>query len=131
MEEAVLRERILAPGFLTDPLLRKAYLGNLWIGPAAGQIDPTKETAAAQARVDGFFSNISIESAAMGIDFDQNMKQVARERKKLAEIQQIVSPNQKFKEANMGDTTENEDVDDINENIDNTLNEDTKDDDKK
>lgn len=92
MEEAVLRQRIHAPGFLTDPLMRKAYLGNLWIGPAAGQIDPTKETAAAQARVDGFFSNIAVESAAMGIDFDQNVKQVKREQMKLLSIRKIMSP---------------------------------------
>jgi capsid protein len=72
--------------------LRKAYLGNLWIGPAAGMIDPVKETVAAQARVDGFFSNISIESAAMGIDFDQNIKQIAREQKKLQAIRQMMAP---------------------------------------
>ncbi len=124
MEEAVLRERIIAPGFLTDPLRRKAFLGNLWIGPAAGQIDPTKETAAAQARVDGFFSNISIESAAMGIDFDQNMKQVKREQSKLAEIRNIMSPQKAV-------TGPNEEVDDLNDNVDNPLNEDTEDDNKK
>jgi lambda family phage portal protein len=123
MEEAVLRERVLAPGFLTDPLLRKAYLGNLWIGPAAGQIDPTKETAAAQARVDGFFSNISIESAAMGIDFDQNMKQVKREQAKLAGIRKIMVPVQST-------TATNDEVDDLNEKVDNPLNEDTEDDNK-
>lgn len=83
MEEAVLLGRIVAPGFLEDPLMRKAYLGNIWIGPAPGQIDPTKETAAAQARVDGLFSNISMESAAMGVDFDQNIKQIASEQKKI------------------------------------------------
>lgn len=124
MEEAVLRERIIAPGFLTDPLLRKAFLGNLWIGPAAGQIDPTKETAAAQARVDGFFSNISIESAAMGIDFDQNMKQIKREQSKLAEIRKIMSPQKAV-------TASNEEVDDLNDNVDNPLNEETEDDNKK
>jgi len=92
MEEAVLRNRIIAPGYLTDPLIRKAYLGNLWIGPSQGQIDPTKETAAAQARVDGFFSNIAAESASMGIDFDQNIKQVKKEQTKLAEIRKIINP---------------------------------------
>ncbi len=126
MEEAVLRERIIAPGFLTDPLLRKAFLGNLWIGPAAGQIDPTKETAAAQARVDGFFSNISIESAAMGIDFDQNMKQVKREQAKLAEIRKIMSPPQE-----KAITAPNEEVDDVNKNVDNPLDEEEEDDTKK
>jgi lambda family phage portal protein len=125
MEEAVLRERIIAPGFLTDPLMRKAYLGNLWIGPAAGQIDPTKETAAAQARVDGFFSNISIESAAMGIDFDQNIKQIAKEQKKLLAIRQMMTPVVPEVAA------PNEEVDDVNKNIDNPLNEETEDGNKK
>jgi capsid protein len=124
MEEAVLRERVIAPGYLTDPLRRKAFLGNLWIGPAAGQIDPTKETAAAQARVDGFFSNISIESAAMGIDFDQNMKQIKREQSKLAEIRKIMSPPEATSKLN-------EEVDDLNENVDNPLKEETEDDNKK
>ncbi len=116
MEEAVLRERIIAPGFLTEPLLRKAYLGNLWIGPAAGQIDPTKETTAAQARVDGFFSTVAIESASMGYDFDQNMKQIKKEHMKIAEIQQVLSHAKTS-------TASNEEVDDINEKVDNTLNE--------
>ena len=124
MEEAILRERIIAPGFLTDPLLKKAFLGNLWIGPAAGQIDPTKETAAAQARVDGFFSNISIESAAMGVDFDQNMKQIKREQSKLAETRKIMVPQKAV-------TASNEEVDDLNNNVDNPLNEDIEDDNKK
>ena len=97
MEEAVLRGRIIAPGFLNDPMLRKAYLGNMWIGPSQGQIDPTKETAAAQARVDGFFSNIAVESAAMGIDFDQNIKQIKREQTKLAEVKEIMNPVETFK----------------------------------
>lgn len=123
MEEAVLRERIIAPGFLTEPLRRKAFLGSLWIGPSQGQIDPTKETSAAQARVDGFFSNISIESAAMGIDFDQNIKQIAREQKKLQAIRQMMNPVPKI-------TATDEEVDDLNENIDNTLNEETEDDTK-
>ncbi len=123
MEEAVLRERIIAPGFLTDPLKRKAFLGNLWIGPAAGQIDPTKETAAAQARVDGFFSNISIESAAMGVDFDQNIKQIEREQTKLSAIRKIMTP-QKIAIAS------DEEVDDLNEIVDNPLKEETENDKK-
>jgi lambda family phage portal protein len=122
MEEAVLRERIIAPGFLSDPLLRKAFLGNLWIGPAAGQIDPTKETAAAQARVDGFFSNVSIESAAMGIDYDQNVKQIEKEQKRLSKIRKLMNPQPVV-------VASSEDVDDLNEDVDNVLKE--KDDDSK
>ena len=47
LTEAVARGRISAPGFLTDPIIRQAYLGSEWIGPSQGQLDPTKEVAAA------------------------------------------------------------------------------------
>lgn len=46
LTEAVARGRISAPGFLTDPLIRQAYLGSEWIGPSAGALDPTKEIQA-------------------------------------------------------------------------------------
>ncbi len=123
MEEAVLRERVIAPGFLTEPLLRKAYLGNLWIGPAAGQIDPVRETTAAQARVDGFFSTIAIESASMGYDFDQNVKQIKKEREKIAPIPQIMSASASVTRGESASVTRAE-IDEINEKIDNILNED-------
>ena len=47
LTEAVARGRISAPGFLTDPIIRQAYLKSEWIGPSQGQLDPTKEVAAA------------------------------------------------------------------------------------
>ena len=47
LTEAVALGRISAPGFLTDPLVRRAYLQADWIGPSAGQIDQTKEVQAA------------------------------------------------------------------------------------
>ena len=119
MEEAVLRERILAPGFLTDPLMRQAYLGSMWIGPSQGQIDPVKETAAAQARVDGLFSTIAAESAGMGSDFDQNIKQIRKERKKIAELPQIAPVT-----SQPAVVTEEEDVDDIDNNVDDPTEED-------
>jgi hypothetical protein len=53
----------------------------------------------------------------MGIDFDQNMKQVKKERVKLAEIQQIMTPLIK------ASVDINENVDEINDNVDNPLNE--------
>ncbi len=119
MEEAILRERIIAPGFLDDPLKRKAWLENMWIGPTQGQIDATKETAAAQARVDGSFSTIAIESAGLGYDFDQNIKQIRKERVKLAGLPRVGAVAQ---------AEEDEGVDETNERIDNPLNEDIEDD---
>ncbi len=80
MEEAVLRGRVVAPGFLDDPLLRKAWLSNIWVGPAPGQIDPVRETSAAQARVDGLFTTIADETASMGGDLDQNIPQIKKEK---------------------------------------------------
>jgi lambda family phage portal protein len=119
MEEAVLRERIIAPGFLDDPLKRMAWLENMWIGPTQGQIDPTKETTAAQARVDGHFSTIAIESAGLGYDFDQNIKQIKKERTKIAALPKIDNTVTKV--------VVDEPIDNTNEKIDNPLDEDVED----
>lgn len=78
-EEAVLRGRVPAPGFMEDFAIRAAYLQNKWVGPSPGQIDPTKETTAALDRIGGRLSTISEESAAIGGDFDQNVVQIAYE----------------------------------------------------
>ncbi len=51
MWEAVAQGRIYAPGFFDDHLIRKAFLGSQWIGPAPGHLDPLKEMAAAEKRV--------------------------------------------------------------------------------
>jgi capsid protein len=78
-EEAVLRGRVPAPGFMDDFAIRAAYLQNKWVGPSPGQIDPTKETTAALDRIGGRLSTIAEESAAIGGDFDQNIVQIAYE----------------------------------------------------
>ncbi len=44
--------RLQAPGFLTDPAIRQAYLGVEWIGTAKGTIDEVKDTQAARAWMD-------------------------------------------------------------------------------
>lgn len=80
LTEAVSRGFINAPGFLTDPLVRKAYLGAVWTGPARGQINELQEVNAAKERVAAGFSNESIETAEMtGGDWDQNTRQRAKE----------------------------------------------------
>ena len=87
LEEAVLRGRVAAPGFLDDPIIRQAYLGNTWIGPSPGQIDPVKETKAAGDRlaIPGL-TTIAGEAAAIGEDFDQNIEQRAREEKLIKDL---------------------------------------------
>jgi lambda family phage portal protein len=51
MEEAVALGRLSAPGFFSDPMIRRAYLSAEWIGDAPGTIDPKKEVEAATGRV--------------------------------------------------------------------------------
>jgi len=51
IRNAVLRGRIVAPGFLEDPMLHAAWCGARWDGPSAGQIDPLKEVNAAEKRI--------------------------------------------------------------------------------
>ncbi|MBF0623025.1 MAG: phage portal protein [Magnetococcales bacterium] len=50
--EQVLTGRLYAPGFLTDPIVRRGYLGSTWIGSPMPQLDPLKEAQAAEKRMD-------------------------------------------------------------------------------
>jgi lambda family phage portal protein len=80
LAEAVARGRIKAPGFWQDPLIRKAWCGAEWNGPAPGQVDPLKEVNAAVIRVNNAFSTRERETMELtGGDFDRNVKQVKRE----------------------------------------------------
>lgn len=80
MVEQVAKGYIYAPGFLTDPLIRKAYLGAEWVGPAKGQINELQEVKAARERVDAGFTTIASETASMtGGDWDKNHRQSTKE----------------------------------------------------
>jgi len=81
--EAVASGRISAPGFLSgDPLIREAYLGSEWIGPAKGQIDEKKEIDAAEKRINVGISTLEQETASLtGGDWEKNHEQSVREKK--------------------------------------------------
>lgn len=80
MYEAILLGRVIAPGYLDDPLMRKAYTGSSWVGPAQGQIDPTKETEAAKEKINNLLSTVEAETAEItGEDFERNLPQIERE----------------------------------------------------
>lgn len=86
--EAVAIGRINAPGFFTDPAIRKAYSRAEWNGPAPGQLDPVKEVNAATKRVEQGFSTRERETIEMnGGDFDRNIEQLKLENAKMREIQ--------------------------------------------
>ena len=84
LTEAVARGRISAPGFLTDPIIRQAYLSSEWIGPSQGQLDPTKEVAAAVTAIDNGLSTREAEAIRLnGSEYAANADKLAVENEQL------------------------------------------------
>ena len=84
LTEAVARGRISAPGFLTDPIIRQAYLCSEWIGPAQGQLDPTKEVQAATMAIEAGLSTHEAEAEKLnGSQFSANVDKLAGENERL------------------------------------------------
>lgn len=84
LTEAVALGRIKAPGFLTDPLIRQAYLGSEWIGPSQGQIDPTKEIEAAIMAIENGLSTHEQEAIKLnGSEFTTNADKLVLENEKI------------------------------------------------
>ena len=81
--EAVARGRLSAPGFFSDPLIQKAWLGTSWIGDAPYHLDPLKEINAAEKRMDCLLTTHEEETAAMpqgGSDWQLKVPQFIKER---------------------------------------------------
>lgn len=88
--EAVAKGRIPAPGFFADPIIRKAYCGAEWNGPAQGLLNPVQEVNAAEKRVQNGFSTRDREAMEMtGSDFHRNVKQLKEEEKLMREVRDI------------------------------------------
>ncbi len=87
MYEQVASDRINAPGYFDDPIIRKAYLGTTWVGPTRGMIDETKEVQAATDRINISMSSIAEETAALtGTDWEKKLPQIRKERQILKEL---------------------------------------------
>lgn len=87
MTEAVALGRISAPGFFSDPLIRRAYLQCDWIGPSQGQLDPTKEISAEILAIEqGLTTRHAAAIRLNGSDWDGNVEQLAYENKRLGEL---------------------------------------------
>lgn len=90
--EAVARGRIQAPGFFSDPAIRKAYTACSWNGPARTNLNPVQEVDAAVKRVDAGFSTAQEETAQMtGGDYNRNIKQRVMEATLKREVDAIAS----------------------------------------
>ena len=84
LTEAVARGRISAPGFLTDPIIRQAYLCSEWVGPSQGQLDPTKEVQAAVMAIENGLSNHEAEAEKLnGSQFSANVDKLTGENERL------------------------------------------------
>lgn len=86
LTEAVALGRISAPGFLTDPIIREAYLGSEWIGPSQGMLDPTKEVQAATMAIEAGLSTREAEAIKLnGSQYISNIEKLATENELLKE----------------------------------------------
>jgi len=84
--EQIVSGNLVAPGFLTDPLIRKAYTGAKWIGPTKGMLDEEKEIKAAEKRIDMTISTHQEETAALtGGDWSRKFPRAKREHKLISD----------------------------------------------
>jgi lambda family phage portal protein len=82
--EAVGLGLLQAPGFMEDPIVRRAYSNFRLQGPVAPQIDPLKEALAAGERMDILVSTHQAETErTTGGDWDDNVAQMRRERQQI------------------------------------------------
>lgn len=81
LAEAVAIGRIKAPGFFKDPLIRAAWSGARWDGPAQTQLDPTREAKANEILVaHGWKTNEQVTREYYGGNWQENIEQLSRER---------------------------------------------------
>lgn len=68
-------------GDWNDPYVRRALLRCVWSGSTAGSLDPTKEVAAADQKVQCGFSTVEREAMELnGSDYRDNIRQQASEK---------------------------------------------------
>lgn len=106
LSEAVATGRISAPGFFSDPLIKKAWLGCEWIGPSQGQLDPVKEvTAEILATQHGFTTHEDATMRLNGGDWNNNIDQLEREFEKVNRVipQQMEPPKIEEEEEDGGE----------------------------
>lgn len=84
LTEAVARGRIYAPGFFSDPIIRQAYLGSEWIGPAQGTLNPVQEVQAEVLAVEnGFTTREAVSVKLNGSDYPRNVDRLTVENEAL------------------------------------------------
>ena len=95
LHEAVLRGRVIAPGFLDgDPAVRAAWSGVEWIGEPPPILDESKAVDAAIKRVDNLFSTRDAETLSLtGGDYYSDHRQRMNESRQEAELTSASAPD--------------------------------------
>jgi lambda family phage portal protein len=93
LAEAVARGRVNAPGFFSDPIIRKAWSHAEWNGPAMGQLNPLVEVQASAMKIANGISTHEREAIELtGSDYDSNIETIIRENVPLKEANDILTP---------------------------------------
>lgn len=80
LAEAVATGRIKAPGFFENPLIRAAWCGTRWDGPAQTHLDPVKEAKANEMLVaHGWKTNEQVTREYYGGDWEGNAEILKQE----------------------------------------------------
>jgi lambda family phage portal protein len=83
LEEAYLRDKFSAPNFYAQ---KAEYCRAVWIGPGRGWVDPVKEIVASKLEEDFSYATLADQCAAQGRDWEDVLKQRAKEQKRLQEL---------------------------------------------
>lgn len=87
ISEAVAAGRLAAPGFFASPIVRQAYLGCEWIGPARINLDPLKESKADSNDIEmGVKTRAQVITERTGGTFERKTEQLGREERERSRL---------------------------------------------
>ena len=121
IEEAIVNERISAPGYFSDPIIREAYCRAEWIGPAKGMINEKDEVEAAALRIEKNLSTLDRETSELtGGDWETNLRQRQKEQRMVAEagllpVESNPSASNQVEQPKDGDGEEEDETEDETE----------------
>ncbi|MCM1299281.1 MAG: phage portal protein [Firmicutes bacterium] len=113
LSEAVANGRIKATGFFDNPLIRSAWCGARWDGPAQTHLDPVKEAKANAAEVAyGWKTNEQITREYYGENWEENIRTLKAERELMRDAGILADVGQGFDFDEDKDESDREDEED-------------------
>jgi lambda family phage portal protein len=103
--ELVLEEAYLSGMFEVRDFYahRAEYCRVQWVGAGWGWVDPVKEVESSKLAIDWGLSTYARECAAQGLDWEENLEQMAREQAKIKELNLII-PEARAKQVSQTET---------------------------